>query len=104
MAGMSQTGLAKELGITFQQVQKYEKGSNRVGASRLQKIAGVFKMPISELFSGPIGGSGSDASINAFYSTTEGIRLTRAFMKITDADVRKSLVGLMEAIAREADG
>jgi transcriptional regulator with XRE-family HTH domain len=104
MAGMSQTGLAKELGITFQQVQKYEKGSNRVGASRLQKIADVFKMPISELFSGPIGGSGSDASISAFYSTTEGIKLTRAFMKITDADVRKSLVGLVEAIAREADG
>jgi transcriptional regulator with XRE-family HTH domain len=103
MAGLSQTALADKLGVTFQQVQKYEKGANRVSASRLQMIASVLKMPVSEFFAGSVSGCNAAPDIEAFYSTTEGIKLTRAFMKITDADVRKSLVGLMEAVARETD-
>jgi transcriptional regulator with XRE-family HTH domain len=103
MAGLSQTALADKLGVTFQQVQKYEKGANRVSASRLQMIASVLRMPVSEFFEGSVSGSDAASDIEAFYSTTEGIKLTRALLKITDADVRKSLVGLAEAIASETE-
>ena len=112
MLGMSQTALAQGLDLTFQQIQKYEKGTNRVGASRLQQISEVLQVPVSFLFdggpSGVIGGevsaeSASPAYIADFLATSEGLALTRAFTRIPDAKLRRSIVDLVEQIAdREA--
>ena len=112
MLGMSQEKLGEALGLTFQQVQKYEKGTNRVGASRIQQISEILQVPVSFLFEGgPSGvataegyGEGtSPAYISDFLATSEGLALTRAFTRITDAKLRRSIVDLVEQIAtREA--
>jgi transcriptional regulator with XRE-family HTH domain len=102
MLGMSQEKLGEALGLTFQQIQKYEKGTNRVGASRIQQIAEVLKVPVSFLFEGGPGsargaerfGEGLD-----FLATSEGLALTRAFTRIADARLRRSIVDLVEQIA-----
>ena len=105
MLGMSQEKLGEALGLTFQQVQKYEKGTNRVGASRIQQISEILQVPVSFLFEGsPSGadGFGDDASpaYDAdFLATSEGLALTRAFTRITDGKLRRSIVELVEQIA-----
>ena len=100
--GLSQTDLGKSLGITFQQVQKYEKGANRVGAGRLTRIAEVLNVPVSFFFSnlelGP--GPGRDASeALGFLETAGAVRLVKAYADINDVDVRRALVDLAESIA-----
>jgi transcriptional regulator with XRE-family HTH domain len=112
MLGMSQEKLGEALGLTFQQVQKYEKGTNRVGASRIQQISEILQVPVSFLFEGgPSGGvsaegfaeSASPAYVSDFLATSEGLALTRAFTRITDTKLRRSIVDLVEQIAaREA--
>jgi transcriptional regulator with XRE-family HTH domain len=99
---MSQEKLGEALGLTFQQIQKYEKGTNRVGASRIQQIAEVLKVPVSFLFEG---GPGSARGAERFgegldlLATSEGLALTRAFTRIADARLRRSIVDLVEQIA-----
>jgi transcriptional regulator with XRE-family HTH domain len=112
MLGMSQEKLGEALGLTFQQIQKYEKGTNRVGASRIQQISEILQVPVSFLFEGgPTGitsgdgfGEGTSPSyISDFLATSEGLALTRAFTRITDGKLRRSIVDLVEQIAaREA--
>jgi transcriptional regulator with XRE-family HTH domain len=111
MLGMSQEKLGEALGLTFQQIQKYEKGTNRVGASRIQQISEVLQVPVSFLFEGGPSGSaaaegyndGSPTYVSDFLATSEGLALTRAFTRITDAKLRRSIVDLVEQIAtREA--
>ncbi|AMD58229.1 helix-turn-helix domain-containing protein [Rhizobium pusense] len=104
--GMSQSALAGRLGITFQQVQKYEKGANRVGASRLQAIASILGVEVSSLFANatPDGGEANPAlgSINAmqtFVASNEGFSLNQAFSRIRSAAVRKSIVALVTSLA-----
>jgi transcriptional regulator with XRE-family HTH domain len=108
MLGMSQEKLGEALGLTFQQVQKYEKGTNRVGASRLQQISEILQVPVSFLFDGGPSGAvnaegfregGSPAYVSDFLATSEGLALTRAFTRITDAKMRRSIVELVEQIA-----
>lgn len=109
MLGLSQEKLGDELGITFQQVQKYEKGTNRIGASRLQAIANVLEVPISFFFEdapdiAPKSNKGlSDASstdyVMDFLSTSEGLQLNRAFIKIKDPKLRKSVVDLVKSMS-----
>jgi transcriptional regulator with XRE-family HTH domain len=108
MLGMSQEKLGEALGLTFQQVQKYEKGTNRVGASRIQHISEILQVPVSFLFegcpSGTIGSEGfsedaSPAYVADFLATSEGLALTRAFTRISDGRLRRSLVELVEQIA-----
>ena len=108
MLGMSQEKLGEALGLTFQQVQKYEKGTNRVGASRIQQISEILQVPVSFLFEGgPSGGDGADrtgigaspAYIADFLATAEGLALTRAFTRIPDAKLRRSIVEMVEQIA-----
>ena len=105
MLGMSQEKLGEALGLTFQQVQKYEKGTNRVGASRIQQISEILQVPVSFLFEGgpsTIVGAGEGTSptyVSDFLATSEGLALTRAFTRITDAKLRRSIVDLVEKIA-----
>jgi len=112
MLGMSQEKLGEALGLTFQQIQKYEKGTNRVGASRIQQISEILQVPVSFLFEGGPSGiantegfseNASPTYISDFLATSEGLALTRAFTRITDAKLRRSIVDLVEQIAsREA--
>ncbi|MBP2235830.1 transcriptional regulator with XRE-family HTH domain [Sinorhizobium kostiense] len=112
MLGMSQEKLGESLGITFQQIQKYEKGTNRVGASRLQNIATILNVPVSFFFEDAPGegagasGSAEPASSNYvvdFLSSSEGLQLNRAFVRISDPKVRRKLVDLVKALAAEAE-
>jgi transcriptional regulator with XRE-family HTH domain len=107
MLGMSQEKLADQLGITFQQVQKYEKGVNRVSASRLQQVCYILGVPISFFFEqAPEPGSGgkgfaeatSPAYVNEFLASSEGPALLKAFMQIDDPALRRSIVRLVEAV------
>jgi transcriptional regulator with XRE-family HTH domain len=108
MLGMSQEKLGEALGLTFQQVQKYEKGTNRVGASRIQQISEILQVPVSFLFEGgPSGTAGGDnfgenaspSYISDFLATSEGLALTRAFTRIPDGKLRRSIVDMVENIA-----
>ena len=109
--GMSQTTLADALGMSFQQVQKYEKGANRIGAGRLQHIAQILKMPVQSFFEGlPEHGQrraptdAPDAQYVADYlATSDGLNLTKAFMQIPNAKLRRSIVNLVEQIADSED-
>ena len=107
MLGMSQEKLGDALGITFQQIQKYEKGTNRVGASRLQHIASILTVPVAYFFEDAPGGSDQSAEPNAasavvdFLSSTEGLALNRAFARIQDQKVRRRVVDLVRALAGE---
>jgi transcriptional regulator with XRE-family HTH domain len=104
MLDMSQEKLAAGLGVSFQQVQKYEKGNNRIGAGRLQQLAEILRVPVSfffEDFPTPGGRSAALPSyISDFLTTADGLALTRAFMDIRDARQRRCLVILAEAMAR----
>ncbi|MGC4389675.1 helix-turn-helix domain-containing protein [Agrobacterium sp. M50-1] len=104
--GMSQSALAGRLGITFQQVQKYEKGANRVGASRLQAIASILGVEVSSLFANatPDGDPSNPAlgTINAmqtFVASNEGFSLNQAFSRIKSSAVRRSIVALVTSLA-----
>jgi transcriptional regulator with XRE-family HTH domain len=108
MLNMSQEKLGDALGLTFQQVQKYEKGTNRIGASRLQQISQILQVPVEFFFEGaPHLGGGSRAEADApshayvseFLSSSDGLALTKAFMRIGDAKLRRCIVSLVEQIA-----
>jgi transcriptional regulator with XRE-family HTH domain len=105
MQGMSQQKLGEALGLTFQQVQKYEKGTNCIGAGRLQHIASIQKVSISFFFEGAPGLSyvldESSAYVSDFLATSEGLALTKAYMHIQDAKLRRSIVDLVKQIAGE---
>jgi transcriptional regulator with XRE-family HTH domain len=95
---MSQTELADQLGVTFQQVQKYEKGVNRVGAARLQRIADALDVPILFFFSAADRGSPQEA-IMPFLETAHAVRLMRAYARISDTAIQRSILDLVERIA-----
>lgn len=106
MLSMSQEKLGDALGLTFQQVQKYEKGTNRIGASRLQNIATVLSVPVGFFFDGAPGqGSNGTADSKSgsyvvdFLSSSEGLQLNRAFVRISDSKVRRRIVDLVRALA-----
>jgi transcriptional regulator with XRE-family HTH domain len=96
--GLSQAQLAKRLGVTFQQVQKYEVGSNRIGTGRLVKVAAILGVPISALFEGT-DAAGPSQSLLAVVSDRRSFRLARTFAAIKDSTCRVSLVNLVEKIA-----
>ncbi len=113
MLGMSQEKLGDALGLTFQQVQKYEKGTNRIGASRLQQISQILQVPVAFFFEGAPVISGefepssgmqeapSPAYVSDFLATSDGLSLTKAFMRIKDAKLRRRIVDLVQQIAGE---
>ena len=104
--GLSQTELGNAVGVTFQQMQKYEKGANRVSASRLHQLANVLEVApdffFEETQTKKAGSSGSNETtlIDEFISSRDGIALSRAFTKISDARIGRSIVLLVEQIAQ----
>jgi transcriptional regulator with XRE-family HTH domain len=105
--GISQSALGEGLGITFQQIQKYEKGSNRVGASRLQGIANLLGTTPAALLGEEEGGSAQKSpeleAIEKMVGTSEGAALNRAFARIADAGVRRSIISLVKALATDVE-
>ena len=111
MLSMSQEKLGDALGLTFQQVQKYEKGTNRIGASRLQHIAHILQVPVAFFFEGApnvqlpgtrhdqVGEAPSPAYVSDFLATSDGLALTKAFTRIGDSKLRRRIVDLVEQIA-----
>jgi transcriptional regulator with XRE-family HTH domain len=103
MLGMSQEKLGEALGLTFQQVQKYEKGTNRISAGRLQRISEVLTVPVSFFFAGfddKKSGGGQSVDVEFGFLQTEGaLRLARAYARIKKPGVRLQLLRLTEAIA-----
>ena len=98
--GLTQTILADELGLTFQQVQKYEKGTNRVGSGRLLKIATFLDVPVTALFKGSDEMADTDKqSIFDQLASPHANRLLQAFARIDHDGVRRSVVQLVEEIA-----
>ena len=107
MLGMSQEKLGGSLLLTFQQVQKYEKGTNRISASRLQQISNVLQVPVAFFFEGAPnvghGNSGyseadSPAYVSDFLTTSDGLALIRSFTRIKDAKLRRRIVALVAQI------
>jgi transcriptional regulator with XRE-family HTH domain len=107
LAGLSQEKLGAAVGVSFQQVQKYENGANRISASRLQKIAEALNAPLSSFFDGAISSEPTEPSkldelnalSNEFLLTADGIRFLRAFKSVNDPKTRKSIVDLVVALA-----
>ena len=104
--GLSQTALANQLGVTFQQVQKYEKGVNRVGAGRLTKIAEVLGVPVGAFFTGKEmleGEQAKDGGVETsplkLLTVSGAFRLLRAYADIEDANLRRSIVDLVEQVS-----
>ena len=112
MLGMSQERLGDAIGLTFQQIQKYEKGTNRIGASRLQQVGIVLNVPVEFFFEGAPLHNGTISSndgfreslaagyVTEFMSTAEGIHLMQAFTKIKDSKIRKRILELIDVMAR----
>lgn len=113
MLGMSQERLGESLGITFQQIQKYEKGTNRVGASRLQAIASILGVPVAFFFEDAPGRENetpsglaeesSGAFVVDFLNSAEGLQLNRAFARIGDQRVRRKIIDLVKALGDEPE-
>ncbi len=110
LLGMSQEKLGEHLGLTFQQVQKYEKGVNRIGASRLFDLSRVLGVPVqffydeapADLIEAPLAPGFSERPTESyvveFLSTREGLELNKAFVKIADPRVRRSIVELVRSL------
>jgi transcriptional regulator with XRE-family HTH domain len=114
MLGMSQEKLGENLGITFQQIQKYEKGTNRIGASRLQHIARVLTVPVAFFFedapatpgdhsAGGVAEPERTSYVVDFLSSSEGIQLNKAFVRIKDAKLRRRVIDLVRALVGEEE-
>ena len=110
MLAMSQTDVGDALGLTFQQVQKYEKGTNRVGASRLQHISQILQVPVAFFFEGAphqpgqpkaLGEAPSPPYVFDFLATSDGLALTKAFMRIKESKLRRRIVDLVEEIVSD---
>jgi transcriptional regulator with XRE-family HTH domain len=110
LVGFSQTKLGEALQVTFQQIQKYEKGANRIGASRLQQLARVLDVtpafffegaPQGDMTAGGVAEAPDNGYVVDFLSTTEGLQLNRAFAQIRDPKVRKRIVELVSSLAAE---
>jgi transcriptional regulator with XRE-family HTH domain len=99
LAGISQGELGRKIGVTFQQVQKYEKGTNRVGAGRLPQIAEILGVPIAALFKDHAGTGRIPVTL---VTGTAAVKMLTAYAKITDRSVRRNLSELVDRIARSA--
>jgi transcriptional regulator with XRE-family HTH domain len=104
-SGLSQSELAERIGVTFQQVQKYEKGTNRVGAGRLTRIARVLNVPVGSFFDGreeidQVARQGLESPLAAM-AQPYAYRLLRAYATISDPDLRQTIVDFVERTASQ---
>jgi transcriptional regulator with XRE-family HTH domain len=108
MLEMSQTKLGDALGVTFQQVQQYESGTNRIGAGRLHLISNVLQVPVAFFFEGAptpyrkrgnLNGAPSSAYVSDFLTSSDGLALSKAFIRIAEPTVRRNIVRLIKQIA-----
>ena len=108
MLEISQERLARSIGVTFQQIQKYEKGQNRIGASRLLQLARALKTPVAAFFEEAPGGDGRGADnvvpMAALLATPEAIQLQTAFNRIDDVATRRRIVELVQTLSHPAAG
>lgn len=109
LIGMSQERLGEQMGLTFQQIQKYEKGVNRIGASRLLNLSQILDVPVQFFFDGaPVDGAQTgdkadgESFIYEFVNSREGLELNRAFVRISDAKVRRSVIELVRSLASKS--
>ena len=110
LVGFSQEKLGDSMGLTFQQIQKYEKGVNRIGASRLFKLAQVLNVPVGFFFEGlthaealpnmGMAEGNTEEFLYEFLNSRDGLELNRAFVKVGDADVRRSVIELVRSLGR----
>jgi transcriptional regulator with XRE-family HTH domain len=108
LIGMSQERLGDLLGLTFQQVQKYEKGVNRIGAGRLFEVSRILNVPIDFFYEGVntqpgVGEPEGAPPVMEFVSSGEGLQLSLAFMKIKDTKVRKRVLDLVKSLAEDEE-
>lgn len=111
LIGLSQEKLGERMGLTFQQIQKYEKGVNRIGASRLFQLSQILEVPVQFFFEGAQSPEDSEAEgfaepdteafLYEFLSTRDGLELNRAFVKIADPQVRRAVVELVRSLGRK---
>jgi transcriptional regulator with XRE-family HTH domain len=108
LVGMSQEKLGEMLGLTFQQVQKYEKGVNRIGAGRLYRVGQILGVPVSYFYedvmeqgaeTAPVANDRATPSAVEFLSSSEGMQLTLAFMRIREPKVRRRVIDLVKSLA-----
>ncbi len=97
--GFSQTDLGNLIGVTFQQVQKYEKGANRIGAGRLQRIAEALKVPVTFFFKGKV--VAGEESVFASMQSSGAVRIVKAFALIKSPKARQTLVDMAETLAKQ---
>jgi len=110
LVGMSQEKLGERVGLTFQQIQKYEKGVNRIGASRLYQFSDILEVPIQFFFEdaptldgAPAPGFAESGGTDFYYdflNSREGLELNRAFMKIADPKIRRTIIDLVRSLSR----
>ena len=110
LVGLSQEKLGVSMGLTFQQIQKYEKGVNRIGASRLHRLSQVLDVPVQFFFDGMpainapaaagMAEPAQETYLYEFLNSRDGLELNRAFVKVTDAQVRKSVIELVRSLGR----
>jgi transcriptional regulator with XRE-family HTH domain len=108
MIGLSQTQLGSELGVTFQQVQKYERGTNRIGSSRLFKMSTTLDVPVAYFFEGaetkmPGYTIADDTVSEGFFEREETQELVEAYYKIADPRIRKKVLGLARLLSSGVD-
>jgi transcriptional regulator with XRE-family HTH domain len=96
--GLSQEKLGDQLGLTFQQVQKYEKGTNRIGAGRLQRIANILEIPVADFFTSHKQGAVAPAELFKLLDTAAALRLVRAYSRIREPRVQRAIARLVENI------
>lgn len=102
---MSQSELGERLGISFQQIQKYERGTNRSGAGRLVRIAGILDVPVTNLLGRHAGSPQADGQcVVELLADRQQLRLAQAFAAIADADDRNAILGLVERLAAREQG
>jgi transcriptional regulator with XRE-family HTH domain len=99
--GLSQTNLGDRVGITFQQIQKYENGSNRISAARLKEFAEILSAPLSYFFQMPKLATETEAKVFEYLHTENALRLVKAYSKIKTPAVRSAFVQLAESMTSE---
>ena len=101
--GLSQQKLGDQLGLTFQQVQKYEKGTNRIGAGRLQRIADILEIPVADFFTSQKQGGVAPTELFKLLDTAAALRLLRAYSRISEPKLQQAIMRLVESIAADND-